>query len=121
MHPELPALRLRPLRLERALAERRHLEVAHDPLQAQEQPIVHEPRIVNAIVIDQDNLRDGPQLHQLRPIAIVAREPRRFERQDGACRARADGREQPLKARALGEARPGDPQIVVDRFHAVET
>ena len=65
MHPQLPTLGLRTLGLERTLTERRHLEVAHDPLQAQEQPIVDEPWVIDTIVIDQHDLRDGPELHQL--------------------------------------------------------
>lgn len=120
MHPQFSTLCLRPLRLERALPERRHLEVAHDPLQAQQQAIIDQPRVIDAIVIDQHDVRDRPELHQLRPVAIIPGEPRRLERQHGTGRPRADGGEQPLKAGPLGESAAGDAQIVVDRLDAME-
>ena len=60
--------------LERALPERRHLEVAHDALEPQQQSIIDRTRIVDAIVIDQHDLRDCAELDELRPIAIIARE-----------------------------------------------
>jgi hypothetical protein len=120
MHPQLAALSLGALGFERALPERRHLEVAHDALEPQEQAIIHQPRVIDAIVIDQHDVRDRPELHQLRPVAIIPGEPRRLERQHGAGRPRADGGEQPLKAGPLGESAAGDAQIVVDGLDAME-
>jgi hypothetical protein len=65
VHPQLPALGLRALRLEGALPQRRHREVAHDPLQAQEQPIVDEARVIDALVIDPHDPGNRSELHQL--------------------------------------------------------
>jgi hypothetical protein len=57
-----------------------HLEVAHDALEPQEQAIVHQPRVIDPIVIDQHDVRDRHELDQLRPVAIITGEPRRLER-----------------------------------------
>jgi hypothetical protein len=81
------------LRFERALPERRHLDVTHDPLEPQQQPIVDQARVIDTIVINEHDRRDRAEFHQLRPVAIVAREARGFERQHRACGARADGRQ----------------------------
>ena len=120
MHPQLPALGLRALSLKRALPERRHLEIAHDALEPEQQAIVDETGVIDPIVIDEHDLRDRPEFHQLRPIPIVARQPRGFERQDGAGRTRADGRQQPLKSGPLGESGARDAQIIVDGLHTPE-
>jgi hypothetical protein len=73
MHPQLAALRRRALGLEGALPQRRHLEVAHDPLEPEQQPIVDHAWVIDAVVIDQHDLRNRAELHQLRPVAIFAR------------------------------------------------
>jgi hypothetical protein len=120
MHPQLATLGLGALGFERALPERRHFEVAHDALEPQEQAIVHQPRVIDAIVIDQHDVRDRSELHQLRPVAIIPGEPRRLECQHGPGRPGADNGEQPLKAGPLGESAAGDAaaqRAVADTAH----
>jgi hypothetical protein len=54
--------------------------VARDRLEPQHQAIVDEAWVIDPIVIDQHDLRDRAEFHQLRPVAIVRGEARRFER-----------------------------------------
>ena len=80
---QLAASGLLALGFVRALPQRRHFEFAHDPLEPQQQAVIDEAGVVDAIVIDQHDLRDGAQFDRVRPVAIVAREARGLERQHG--------------------------------------
>ena len=112
---QLAAPRLLLQGFERALAEQRQLHLAHRALHAEQQAIVRMPRIVDAVLVDDQRADQAAELEQRVPVAPVAGEPRRLERHDGADPALADRRQQLLEARA-GDAGAGAAEIVVDHL-----
>ncbi len=79
---------------------------AHDPRQAEQQPIMISPRVVEALAIGQDHAEQGAQFKQLVPIAVVARQPRGIEAEHQPGIAQPDLGNQPLEAVSLGACRP---------------
>jgi hypothetical protein len=51
------------------------LGFAHNPRQAEQQPIVVGTWIIEALAIGQDHPKQRAQLEQLMPIAVIARQP----------------------------------------------
>ena len=102
--------------LERALAEQRQLHLAHRALHAEQQAIVRMPRIIDAVLVDDQRADQAAELEQRVPVAPVAGEPRRLDRDDGADAPLADRGQQLLEARA-GDAGAGTAEIVVDHLH----
>ena len=100
---------------ERALAEQRQLHLAHRALHAEQQAIVRMPRIVDAVLVDDQRADQPAELEQRMPVAPVAGEPRGLDRDDGADPALADRRQQLLEARA-GDAGTGPAEIIVDHL-----
>ena len=70
--------------LERALAEQREFHLAHGPLHTEKQAIIRMPRIINAVLVNDQRADQSAELDQRVPVAPVAGEPRRFDRDDGA-------------------------------------
>src|SRR6266404_1970190 len=100
-------------RLLRTLPENRQLELAEGSFQAKQQPVVDQSRIVDAVLVDDQAVHEGAEFQERVPIAPVAGQPRRLDRQHGAGRAGADRREQTLEAGTeLTTARP--TEIIVD-------
>ncbi|HEX6688789.1 MAG TPA: hypothetical protein VF085_09010 [Solirubrobacterales bacterium] len=101
---------------ERALAEQRQLHLAHRALHTEKQAIVRMPRIVDAVLVDDQRTDQTAELEQRMPVAPVAGEPRCLDRDDGADPTLADRRQQLLEARA-GDAGAGTAEIIVNYFH----
>ena len=80
------------------MAEQIQFEFAHGAFQAQEQSVVDEAGIVDAIRIDDDGAHHAAQLDEMVPIAAVPRQARRFDAEDRAHLARADFRDESLEA-----------------------
>src|SRR5438270_4518297 len=100
-------------RLLRTLLENRQLELAEGSFQAKQQPVVDQSRIVDAVLVDDQAVHEGTEFQERVPIAPVACQPRRLDRQHGAGLAGADRREQTLEAGTeLTTARP--TEIIVD-------
>src|SRR5438309_1371075 len=100
-------------RLLRTLLENRQLELAEGAFQAKQQPVVDQSRIVDAVFVDDQAVHEGAEFQERVPIAPVACQPRRLDRQHGAGLAGADRREQTLEAGTeLTTARP--TEIIVD-------
>ena len=78
------------------------LGLAHDPGQAEQEPIVVGPRIVETLAIRDQHGKHRAELKQLMPVAIVAGEARGVEADDKAGIAEADFGQQLLKAMARG-------------------
>src|SRR3954451_5765200 len=92
---------------------------AHDPRQAEQQPIVVGARIVEALAIGEDHAEQRAQFKQLMPIAVVARQPRGIEAEHQPGIAQPYLGNQPLKAMALGTCRPRLAEILVDDADAL--
>jgi hypothetical protein len=58
----------------RALPKEAQLEFAHRSLEAQQQPVIDETRVVDAVVVYQHRLVQGAQIDQVVPVTVVARQ-----------------------------------------------
>jgi len=87
---QLASGRLLMPRLVGALTKQRQLELAHRALEAEQQPVVAQARIVDALGIDEQRSYQAAQSDQMVPVAIVAGQTRRLQAQDRAHRAQRD-------------------------------
>ena len=74
------------------------------------------PRIVDAVLVDDQRADQAAELQQRVPVAPVAGEPRRLDRDDGADPTLADRGQQLLEA-GPGDAGAGAAEIIVDDLH----
>ena len=72
---QLAALCLLAQGLERALTQNGEFHLAHRPLHAQQEPVVREPNVVDAILISQQASDQAAELQQRMPVPAVAGEP----------------------------------------------
>ena len=112
-HEQLAAARLLLQGFERALAQHRQLHLAHGALHAEQQAIVGMARIVDAVLVDDQRADETAELQQRVPVAAVAGEPRRLDRDHGADASLADGGQQLLEA-GPRDAAAGAAEIVID-------
>src|SRR5260370_26834081 len=71
------------------------------------------PRIIDAILVCDDGPDKSTELNQRMPVAAVASQPRRFDREYGTDAAVADRCQQSLEARRI-DATAGAAKILVD-------
>src|SRR5215217_7284485 len=88
--------------------------LAHDAGQAQEQAVVVGARIVEAFAIGNEHPKQGAQLEQLMPVAVVACEPGGVEADDQARVAEPDLGDELLETSSFGAPRTGLAEILVD-------
>jgi hypothetical protein len=119
-HAQLPPARFGIASGQAPLPEETQLVLGHRALQAEQQPVVHQARIVDAIMIDEEGAHQGAQVDQVMPVATIASEARGFEAEHGAYDPAAHGGHQPLEARPLYQPRSRAAQIFVDRLDARE-
>ena len=110
--PAIPAVRQTRRQGQSQLASRRLLSfalvqpqldlmqfgLAHDPGQAEQQPVMIDTRVVEALAIGDQHAEQRAQFQELMPITVVARQPRGIEAQHQPCLAEADLGDQPLEA-----------------------
>ena len=104
--PQLATGRFLALALMQAQADLVQLGFAHDPRQAEQQPVVVGARIIQPLAIGQDHAKQRAQFEQLMPIAVVARQPRGIEAKHQTGIAQPDLGDQPLEAVPFGARRP---------------
>src|ERR1700751_4531069 len=81
-------------RLLRPLAENRQLELAECSLQAEQQSVVDQPRIVDPVLINNPAVHEGAKFQQGVPVTTVACQTRGLDRQYRAGGTGANRREQ---------------------------
>ena len=86
----------------------------HRALQPQEQTIIDQVRIVDAVGIHQDRTDHPAQLNQMVPVATIAGQSRGLDTKYSAYFTSADFGHQALKSGALHQPRTRSPQILVD-------
>src|SRR5215469_9545269 len=74
------------------------------------------PRLVYTVLVDDNRTNQTAELDQRVPVASVARQTRRLNREHGTDATLADRREQPLKARTA-DPRTRAAKIVIDYCH----
>ena len=92
------------------------LELADRALHAEEQPIVRQARIINAVEVDDTCLDEAAELQQVVPVPPVARQSGRVEAEHCADLASAERRHQPLEARPRDHAAGREAQVIVDHL-----
>ena len=95
------------------------LGFAHDPRQAEQQPVVIGARIVEALAVGEDHAKQRAQFEELVPIAVVARQSGGIQAEHEAGVAEPDLGDQPLETVPLGTLRPRLAEILVDDVNAL--
>ena len=83
-------------------------------LEAQQQAVVRVTRIIAAILVGDEGVKNRTQLDYPVPIAIQPRDARKFGDQNDANLPQADGGDQCLESQALLAAGPGHPEIIIN-------
>ena len=73
---ELAAARLLLSRLQRALPDRSEFHLAEGALHAQEQTVIGQARIVDAVLVDDQRPHNDAEVQQRMPVASITRQPR---------------------------------------------
>ena len=84
---------------EATLPEETELVLGHRAFQAEQQPVVHQARVVDAVRIDDQRAGHRAEIDQMMPVPPVARQPRRLKAEHGANGAGADLGHETLEAR----------------------
>src|SRR5215212_7568204 len=94
------------------------LSLAHGALEAQQEAVVVEPRVVHAVVVGDEGSGQGADFEQVVPVPAGAREARDLEAEHQADMAEADLGDQPLEAGPLRRRGAGAAEVVVDDDHS---
>ena len=113
-HPELAATSLVELAAEQTRAQQVELGLTHRPLQPEQQPIVEVPRVVDAVLVQDERFGERTDLEQAVPVGGIARQARDLQTHHDADSTEADIGDQALKAVALGGRRARQPKVLVD-------
>jgi len=116
-----PAFHLAQKRFLGALAQQSQLKLAHRPLEPQQQTVVEQPRIVNAIVVNDQRFGHGAQIDQLMPIPVIARQAGCLQSQHRPDLALEHQIQQARKTAALDRTAAGTALILVDDGHGGKT
>src|SRR4051794_5968413 len=92
---------------------------AHDPRQAEQQPVMVGARVIEALAIGQDHAKQRAQFEQLMPIAVVARQPGGIQAENQPGIAEPDLGDQPLETVPFGARRPRFAEVLVDDTDAL--
>jgi hypothetical protein len=111
---QLAALGLGQLARQHPLPDQVQFVFAHRSLQAQQQPAVAGPRVVDAVGIGQQHPGQAAQLQQLVPVPASPRQPGHLDAQHDAHTCHRHLRDEPGKALPGIGRRGRDPQVVVD-------
>jgi hypothetical protein len=93
------------------------LGLAHDPGQAEQQPVMVGAGVEEALAVGDQHPEQRAQFQQLMPITVVARQPRGVEAQHQPCLAEADLGDQPLEAATAIARGAGLPKVVINDFN----
>jgi hypothetical protein len=81
---QLTAARLRDQRVDQSASHHSQLELAHRALQAEQQTVVRQARIVDTIRIEHSSSKEPAQLKEMMPIAAIAGKSRSFKTENCA-------------------------------------
>ena len=93
-----------------------HVELSfgHYALHAQDEPVVEQRRMVDAVGVGDQRVADPGQVQQPVPGGVVAGQPGDLQRQDDPDLAEGDLGDHALEPVPLPGHRPGDAQVAVD-------
>ena len=119
--PKFATARLRPGGVKHARPDHPKLELADAALHAEQQAVVRQAGIVDAIEVDDTRLDKPAQFEQVVPVPAVACQPRSVKAEHGADFPGAQGGDKLLEAGPGHHAAGGAAEIVVDHIHGPET
>ena len=90
-------------------------------IQAQQEPIVEDARIVDAIWIDHDGVHQAAEFDEMMPVSAVTGQAGSLNAKHSANLSGADFRNQMLEPRALYLAGPRAAKVLVDYLDLLET
>ena len=90
------------------------LELAHRSFEPQQEPIIEDARIVDAIWIDHEGAYQAAEFDEMMPVSTVTGQAGSLNAKHSANLSRADFRNQMLEPRALHLAGPRASKILVD-------
>ena len=90
------------------------LRLAHGALESEDQTVVEQGRVVDAVGIGDQGIGHAAQVQEPVPVGVIARQARDLEAQDDADLGEGDIGRQPGEAGALGEPRAREALVVVD-------
>ena len=93
------------------------LRFAHRALEAEQQAIVEQRRMIDAVVVADERVGDAAQFQQAIPIRIVPRQARDFQSEDDAHVSQGHFAGEASEAGALVGAGAGQPEIFIDDDH----
>ena len=96
------------------------LELAHRSFEPQQEPIIEDARIVDAIWIDHDGAYQAAEFDEMMPVSAITGQTRSLNAKHGANLSRADFRNQMLESGALHLAGPRATEILVDNLDLLE-
>lgn len=119
--PKFATTRLRPGCVDHARPDHSELELTDAALHAEQQAVVRQTGIIDAIKVDDTRLDKPAQFEQVVPVPAVARQPRSVKAEHGTDFPRAQGGDELLEAGPGDHAAGGAAEIVVDHVHGPET
>ena len=111
---QLAALGLGEPARQHPLPDQVQLCLAHRSLQPQQQPVVIDPRVIDAVRIGEQHAGQRAQLQQLVPVPAGPRQPGHLDAQHDAHTSHRHLRDEPGKALPGISRRGRHPQVVVD-------
>src|SRR5262249_5647001 len=100
--------------LARPLTHEAQLIFGHGALHPEDYPVIELARIIDAIIINEQRLRQRTQINQMMPVPIVTGQPGRFQGEDGSDTPCTHGCQQLAKARALVASGPTPAHILIN-------
>lgn len=104
-----------------SLPEQVEFELRHGSLQSEQEAIIHQAGIVDAVGVDDHSAYEPAELDQVMPIASVAGESGGFDAKYRANVAGTDIGYQLLEARTINLTPSGTAEIAIDRAHIMKT
>ena len=92
---------------------------AHRALESQEQPVIEMAWIVEAVLVQNQSVRQRANLQQTMPVRAVARQARDLQAHHDPCFAQANIGDQTLKAFALAGGGAGLALIMIDHYDSI--
>jgi hypothetical protein len=96
------------------------LGFTHRALEAQEQAIVKVPRVVDAILVEDERLGEGADFQEPVPVRRIARQARHLQPHHEPHAAEADLGDEALKAIALDRRGARQPEVLVDHDDLIQ-
>ena len=87
---------------------------AHRTLEAEQQTIIEESRMIDTIVVANESVGEAAEFEQAIPVGVVPRQARDFETKDDSHMAQCNFAGHASESRSIVSAGAGEPEVFVD-------